>query len=388
MKILIFEWGGGSYTYRDIVNELCRRGVSYRTISYTFRNKNEDEFFVSRFGRILDEERFDAVFSVNYFPLVSECANARGVRYIAWCYDNPMDVPDIERTLGNEVNSVYMFDRLQVEGYQKKGFTNVKHLPLAVDVSRLSAIPFDPEYRSQISFVGTFYDSAIDIYRAGMNDLCREYVDTVCNAQRGVYGKYIIDEYMADEVISEINAAFAASDNPAVRSMSVSLERMKFVMAADVTRFERILLLEMLGRRYDVQVYSREQPEAATHIRLMGTCNYYDEMPKVFKGSDINMNITLKCIQSGIPQRALDIMGAGGFLLTNYQPELEEHFEDGKSLAVFNSFEEAVDKADYYMKHEAERERIADAGRMIVEKHYSYSQAMGVLLDGGADDCR
>ena len=54
----------------------------------------------------------------------------------------------------------------------------------------------------------------------------------------------------------------------------------------------------------------------------MGSVDYYDMMPYVFKCSDINLNITLRSIKTGIPLRAMDIMGAGGFLMSNYQVDL------------------------------------------------------------------
>lgn len=380
MKVLIFEWGGGSYTYHDICDELADRGIKFKTVSYSFRDKNEDEFFINRFGKILNDECFDIIFSVNFFPLVSMCAKEKGIPYVAWCYDNPMDVPFIERTLGNDVNKVYMFDRSQVEGYRKKGFKNVYHQPLAVNAARLSRYKAQNRFKSQVTFVGTFYDSAIDIYRAGMDELCKEYVDTVCKAQRGVYGNYIIDEYMSQDVIDNINASYAASDNEAIRTLKVLPDRMRFVMAADVTRFERILILEMLARRYDVKVFSRTKPQEAPHIELMGTCNYYDEMPQVFKSADINMNITLKCIQTGIPQRALDIMGSGSFLLTNYQSEFDDYFTDGENIAIFRSLEEAIEKAEFYINHEGARDRIARAGIEAVAVKFSYKDAIEHIL--------
>ena len=45
-------------------------------------------------------------------------------------------------------------------------------------------------------------------------------------------------------------------------------------------------------------------------------------MPYVFRNSRINLNITLRSIKSGIPLRCMDIYGAGGFLLSNYQTDL------------------------------------------------------------------
>ncbi len=84
------------------------------------------------------------------------------------------------------------------------------------------------------------------------------------------------------------------------------------------------------------------------------------------------MNITLRSIQSGIPLRALDIMGAGGFLLSNYQTELAEQFEDGKELVLYGSAEELLDKIRYYLSHEKERQEIAHCGYLKVQKFFSY----------------
>ena len=57
-------------------------------------------------------------------------------------------------------------------------------------------------------------------------------------------------------------------------------------------------------------------------------------MPLIFRESKINLNITLRSITSGMPLRALDIMGAGGFLLSNYQQELAENYIDGEELVL------------------------------------------------------
>ena len=51
---------------------------------------------------------------------------------------------------------------------------------------------------------------------------------------------------------------------------------------------------------------------------------------KVYTCSKINLNISLKGIEGGTPQRVMDIMGAGGFMMTNYCAETAELFEEDK----------------------------------------------------------
>ena len=51
-------------------------------------------------------------------------------------------------------------------------------------------------------------------------------------------------------------------------------------------------------------------------------------------------------------------MACRGFVLTNYQPELEEYFEIGTHLETFTSIEEMNDKISYYLKNDSKRETI------------------------------
>lgn len=63
--------------------------------------------------------------------------------------------------------------------------------------------------------------------------------------------------------------------------------------------------------------------------------------------------------------RHFEITASGGFMLTDWEEgdyELDEFFIPGKQCEVYNTEEELVDKIQYYLKHEDEREKIAQAG--------------------------
>ena len=74
------------------------------------------------------------------------------------------------------------------------------------------------------------------------------------------------------------------------------------------------------------------------------------------------MNISVKGIQTGIPQRAFDIMASGGFLLSNYQQELVEYFPP-EEIAVYESMEDAVEKCRFYLNNDDIREKMATSAR-------------------------
>lgn len=63
-----------------------------------------------------------------------------------------------------------------------------------------------------------------------------------------------------------------------------------------------------------------------------------------------------------IKGRNFEVPGCGAFLLTEYVDHLEDYYEIGKEVECFRSLKELVEKIDYYLKHEEERERIAKAG--------------------------
>ena len=112
-----------------------------------------------------------------------------------------------------------------------------------------------------------------------------------------------------------------------------------------------------------------------------GIVDYGKQMPLVFAGSKINLNLTLRSIHSGIPLRVLDCMACGGFVLTNWQPEISDAFGEGEEIVTFKSLQECMDKAAYYLQHEEERQQIAAAGHKKVQEVFSYAKGFEKLFD-------
>ena len=95
------------------------------------------------------------------------------------------------------------------------------------------------------------------------------------------------------------------------------------------------------------------------------------------------MNITMPGITSGIPLRVFDIMGMGGFVLTNYQPEVEELFEIGKNIEVYHDFDEMADKVKFYSDNENARKIIALNGKKIIEGFSIEKRVREILVKAG-----
>ena len=112
-----------------------------------------------------------------------------------------------------------------------------------------------------------------------------------------------------------------------------------------------------------------------------GQIDYYDTMPYVFKCSAINLNITLRSIQKGIPLRAYDIMGCGGFLLTNFQEDFLRFFVPGEDFVYYESRQDLMEKIGYYLLHEEERRQIAECAHDKIMREHTYDIRVSQILE-------
>ena len=103
-------------------------------------------------------------------------------------------------------------------------------------------------------------------------------------------------------------------------------------------------------------------------------------MPLVFHYSKININLTLKSIKTGIPLRVLDIMAAGGFVITNYQEDLFRHFTPDEDFVFYQDENDLINKIQYYLEHEEERKQIAQNGHKKVREICNYKNVIKNII--------
>ena len=123
MKLLLYDMG--AYTQNDIMTALANIGVRCKNVLYRLTNLNEDAFFEKRMNELIQKEVYDAVFSVNYYPIVAKICSRFQIPYISWSYDSPINISNIEETLGYPTNYVFFFDRQECKKYRRKGYQNV-----------------------------------------------------------------------------------------------------------------------------------------------------------------------------------------------------------------------------------------------------------------------
>ena len=101
-----------------------------------------------------------------------------------------------------------------------------------------------------------------------------------------------------------------------------------------LANIERVQILNKLAKHFPTDLYTDDPDKELIGVNLKGAVNYMTDMPKVFNCSRININPVMRNIRTGIPLRAWDIVGAGGFLMTSFQLEYMDFFENGKIMCI------------------------------------------------------
>ncbi len=381
MNILLYDFLN-SYIQYDLVYYLQKAGHKCNNVLYREGiDKYDDEAFTARMEKDLSEGKYDLVLTTNFWPVVSKVCKSHDLRYVSWFFDSPPNLPTTE-CMDYSCNEIFFFARADYETYKAMGLTNVHYLPLAVNVERLNGVRTDYcKYESEISFVGKLYESMLPSLVSHMDEYQRGYIDGVVNVQMQLYGGYIIDDAITEEFTDSVRKRYRSLSEKAIQ---VTQKELAWAVASYATHLERMTLLRVLSQRHQLKLYtfelSEKEKELLSKAEFMGAVDYLDEMPQVFRASKINLCPVLKANRSGIPLRALDVMGCGGFLLSSYQSELYEYFLDGQECVMYTSLEDAVAKAEFYLQHDDLRKAIAAAGIARIKEAFRYEDRIEALL--------
>ncbi len=80
--------------------------------------------------------------------------------------------------------------------------------------------------------------------------------------------------------------------------------------------------------------------------------------------------------------RVYETLGRGGFIIHPYIKGMDEEFTDGESIVFYDygDWGGLKDKIDYYLSHDKERGRIAQAGHEYVKHHATYHERLAEAL--------
>ncbi len=380
-RLLYYCWN--EWTSEDIVDVFKRKGCEVDIFKEKMSDKLNDINFMDELKRRLIENAYDCIFTFNFFPVISKVADELGIKYISWNYDTPCMTLYTESVF-NSCNYIFSFDKLEVAKLKQYGVKNVYHMPMAVNLQKLQKLFGDSsvDYKYDVSFVGNLYNDEYNFYDQikNMPAYYKGFFDAVINAQMEIYGYDMATDVITDEFYEGIRSIVRFNLDKefflTARELFVSMLQKKIT---SIERPEILMLLSELG--VDVTHFDFKRDERLDKVKYGGYLGYNDRMPCVFRDSKINLNITIRSNLSAIPLRCMDVMGAGGFLLSNYQPELAEYFVDGEEMAMYSSRADLVDKVEYYLNNDDKRIRIAERARAKIEREFTYDIVIEKIFD-------
>lgn len=370
MKLLYID--GKSYAEQGIRQAFSELGFAYDILDRKLLIDEAEENLNERINDIYLKNGFDVVFSYGFIPLIAKLCQNLGVQYYSWVYDNMRDIEDLTPIL-NSCCEVFFFDKVQASEFAMAG-VNAHYLPLAAssyvfdnilenDNKNMFAkenIKGDISDNADISVVYEKNDSIYSTLKGQIEAYLWGYLEGIITAQSKLYGAYIIPGLVSEELVQAVNssckniASYKFMDKP----------EFELMLADEISRKDVDKIISLLAPGFKVSAHSIDNMNPATYVK-----------------NKININVTHKSIQSGITQNVLDTMVCGGFLLTNYQPDIAECLLPGEACIMYESMEDMKEKAFYYMAHESERRRIAFRGRELVCDEFTYKKRIREMFE-------
>ena len=364
--------------YDDLAWVFVKNGIEAEIINSGVSVDSTSCEDTASLSKILKEKKILAAISMDFCPALSDACMSNGIKYLSWVFDSPQEAL-FHRQITNNCNYIFSFDKNQVKEIKDLGAVNTYHLPLATNAIRNSGLVISDadtyKYGCDVSFVGNMYvdDYYSSIYQKASDGLKNEMTSIMESAYGKWDGKDRISGRLSQEALNELAVLCNVGQNGDY-SMSLDKRFMARLFSRELANKERVHVASSLSG-LDFRLYTGSKV-VLEGVDIWPPLSYDEELPKAYHLSKINLNITLHSIISGLPLRVFDIMGVGGFMLTNYQPEIDELFSVGEEIEVYKSLDEIKEKVCFYLLHDDIRQRIALKGYQKVSEKYNNEEAV------------
>lgn len=387
MKILYVH---GSSKTDGIIHALGKLKIDYEVYPKRLLDTFANETAAAEVASYCKQHDISHIMSIHLIDTLAAAAKQACVDYVSIIWDAPYH--KLFTVYGRMEHCWYsVFDKVDAQRFIKAGLPHILYQPLAVDDGQIR--DWDGgcnnislrKYVDEVCFVGRLYDE--NFY----DEFCNHLPQTLQNYFLDVFEKAAfrwdgvnrINGTVSNELVSYIRKVTPGFQMVNLFDIPDSVYFENGYLIRKIANIERICVLNLLAESFSVTLYttSKTAEERLKGVKIMPPICSERDLHNTFQRSKINLNISLKGIEGGTPQRVMDIMGAGGFVLTNYCPETAELFREDEEIVMFRTPEELVEKVDYYLKHDKEREQIAYKGYQKVMQCYTYERKVKDLLE-------
>lgn len=383
MKFLYLRAAGSSY---DLPRTLEAMGHQVDILNgYEFDIHPVDAEVTAMLDSVIGSGAYDFAVSYLFFGAISDVCQKHDLKYLCWIYDSPLATL-YHDALHNDVNYLFVFDKREQERLSAEHLPHLYHLPMAANTQRAGQLNVTSDdiaaFSHAVSFIGSLYeDNAFNMTAPFLSDaLAAEakelLLSDICDWHEPKKWRPVSGELLEFFVQ---NTGFTFDD---AGSMDPALYLGLAFYTRKSAELDRITVLNAVSQLVPVDLYTAgKSGQLLPGVHIHPKVDYDTTSCKIFHLSKINLNITLPSIESGLPQRVFDIMACGGFVLTNYQPEIDDLFEIGREIEVFRDQSELLEKVRWYLSHEQERLQIAINGYQKVCQAHNYPTRIQTMLD-------
>ena len=138
-------------------------------------------------------------------------------------------------------------------------------------------------------------------------------------------------------------------------------------------------LLKAIQEKFDLHIFGNdEQGWKNRGLKNIHPPAFDDKLSEVYGQSKIIVGISNVQCEGYWSIRSSQILMCGAFGLIRFTPQMEKELKD--NVAYFKNIPDCLEKIDYYLKNENEREAIAQQGYEYAQKYLTNKQRVKELL--------
>ena len=272
----------------------------------------------------------------------------------SWFVDHPLPILGGAEQNARGTSQIFCFERTALPWLKQIGFEDPVHLPTASNPNTFYPSRVQPGRAAQLGapltlVAGSWWEKARTSFSPEVHTLAQEMAKER-SMDRG---------FVRDELEGYLNNPQRRGDRKHGLAAQAAL--------AETSMQARIAFVEAL-RELEPVVYGDEHwKNLVEGIELRDPVHATHDLPAVFAGSAVNLNVTAEQMPTAVNQRVWDVPGMGALLLTDAQEDVLEYFTDGEDIVIYHSLDEALDKARYYLANDSARDSIARKGLATVD---------------------
>lgn len=322
------------------------------------------------------------VFGLDKDVLLMKAFSMLQIHTANWFIDNPFYFYDYFQGLKTTKNHIcFEWDRFYLPFMKQEGFLKLVYLPQATNPERFRPLVLKDEWEKKefshaLTFAGNLDFKMLDQLLRNWLQQNPDYAQIIPQLLPEIEKECLIHKDLPSwTVIHSVAERFKIQLH---RGQIYELSRiaeyhLSIVLRTEMAKFLAPYHLSIWGEKADWQSVSE-------NLNLLGRVSYFKNMPYVFNGSEINLNISRIQQRFGTNQRVFDVPACKAFVLTDYKQELEDLFHIGKEIDVFRDFNDLSKKINFYGDFE-KRKRIAIKGYERVLSCHTYSHRMRQVLE-------